>query len=97
MIILADRTDCLDESHYENAEFLLLDVSILKEEYRDFKYQLIRPTGGNGLNPEHIGTGVFFKWVVDPSDGMKVTRDEIIGIPKPEIIDKWMKLYSDCF
>ena len=93
--MLATSKDCLDDFHYENAEYLLLDVSILKEEYRNFKYQLIRPTGGNGLYPDHIGTGVFFKWVADPDDGMKVTRGEIIGIPKPEIVEMWKKLYSD--
>ena len=92
--MLAGINDCTGDIHYENAEYLLLDASILEKEFQDFKWQLIKPTGGNGLYPDHIGTGVFFKWVADENDGMKVTRSEIIGIPKPEIVEQWKKLYQ---
>ena len=90
---LFTQEDCLQAGYGMSisGKVIILNSSVLSEEFRSAKHQLYFCTGGFGSNPNPSGRSVF---AVSLADGEQVrwNRSDILGIAKPEILTDHVRL-----
>lgn len=92
------KDDVIKDSCHDNFEEKLLILrteGTLNEGYRNAKYQLWACRGGFGANPSNMGRKIFGTFVADFDSGMVCTRENVLGIAKPETVETWKKLFPD--
>lgn len=91
--VIYTQEDCLKTGYDMSigGKVVILNSSVLSEEFREARHQLYFCTGGFGSNPNPSGRSVF---AVSLADGEQVrwNRSDILGIAKPEILSDHARL-----
>jgi hypothetical protein len=94
---LFDKRYCLDNSKTLDytGKILVIDPSVLHDEYKKPDYQLFYASGGNGCRPDALGTKVFGQYLKD-GEKSYLQRSEIVGVIKPAHLPEWAEqAYKD--
>lgn len=88
---LYDKSHCYDESSERldyTGKVVVIDPSVLKDEYKTPEDQLFYAHGGNGCRPDARGRKVFGQFL---KDGEKTChlRSEIVGAIKLDLLPEW--------
>lgn len=59
-----------------------------KADYQKPEFQLVKGTGGFGCSPVTLGSAVFVKFLED-GESARYDRNQIAGVLKQELIDKY--------
>lgn len=89
---LLTREDCTEEDNY-TGQYVVLRPGFLKEEYRTIQNQVFYASCGFGCEPDKLGTAVFGSFLIDGEE-CRVSRCDVIGVIKPEVLDQWLKEYK---
>jgi len=82
--------DCIPDSrgwHYEN-RLIVIKPEKLTPAARTADHQLLLATGGNGCNPEALGTAVFCTNLFT-GKSMRWERHHVAGIIRPDCMPEW--------
>ena len=84
---LFDSSHCSEDSDYAG-KLLILNPSVLKDEYKASDYQLFYAESGFGCSPTASGRKVFGKFLKD-GENTNFNRSDFLGVIKDECIPEW--------
>ena len=82
----------IKDSHYGSYEnkLLILNPSVLAEEYRDGDYQYFFARSGFGCDPSKLGTAVYGEFLID-GEHTHFARGDFLGVADEEQLPEWAK------
>ena len=82
----------IKDSHYGSYEnkLLVLNPSVLAEEYRDGDYQYFFARSGFGCDPSKLGTSVYGEFLID-GEHTHFARGDFLGVADEEQLPEWAK------
>lgn len=89
--------DCIEESQKDNLEnqVVVLSYSSLKPEYRLLRNQIWYVSHGPGCKPNNKFSDTVHLYHPIDRDHMAVSRREILGVVKPEVLKELQQLYPE--
>ena len=89
---LFDFSQCEDKSDVDLVgKLMVLNPTLLNDEYKSFKFQIIHAQHGFGCSPTASGRKVYGVFVFDGED-CQYNRSDFIGILKPEYLTDEMRI-----
>ncbi|WP_353095668.1 hypothetical protein [Tissierella praeacuta] len=90
---LLTQGDCLKtgDDIFIDKKVIILHSSALSENCREAKHQVYFCIGGNGSNPNPIGSSIFAVSLAD-GEHIRWNRSDVLGIAKPEILTDHARL-----
>lgn len=85
---LFGKTHCITTNEDYDGKVLVLDPTILKDEYKSPDYQLFRATGGFGCSPTARGRRVYGQFLKDGEE-TSFYRQDFLGVLKDEHLPDW--------
>ena len=94
---LLSEKDCMEESQKGNIEnqLVVLSYKSLKPEYRLPRNQIWYVSHGPGCNPDSKFSDTVHLYHPMDRDRMAVSRREILGVVKPEVLKELQQLYPE--
>ncbi len=86
--------DCIKDSYYKEdyeGKIIVMRPEVLKDQYRDERFQLWLGGSGFGCDPSLRGRAVFATCLYD-NEHAEWRRENFLGTIKPEVLPDWARL-----
>lgn len=87
---LFDKSHCTGAGEDYDGKVLVLDPTILKNQYKSPEYQLFWADGGFGCSPTARGRAVYGQFLKDGTENV-YNRQDFIGVLKEEHLPDWAR------
>jgi len=87
---LVGKAQCITTNEDYDGKVLVLDPTILKDEYKSPDYQLFLATGGFGCSPTARGRRVYGQFLKDGEE-TSFYRQDFLGVLKDEHLPDWAR------